>query len=90
MKGFYPKRPTASSHSPLGSIRTRLMVRLPAGRPVKSFLDMAVVYLEQYRDICNTGIEIEFFEEEIKGLAQLRQKTLYLQRSWKKFITQKP
>ena len=52
--------------------------------------NLAVVYLEQYRDICNAGIETEFFEEQIKGLVGLRQKTLYLQRSWKKFITQKP
>ncbi len=50
--------------------------------------NLAVVYLEQYRDICNTGIETEFFEEEIKSLLSIRQKTLYLQRSWKKFIGQ--
>ena len=48
--------------------------------------NLAVVYLEQYRDICNTGIEAEFFEEQVKGLMALRQKTLYLQRSWRKFI----
>ena len=51
--------------------------------------NLAVVYLEQYRDICNAGIETEFFEEQIKGLVGLRQKTLYLQRSWKKFIGEK-
>lgn len=57
--------------------------------------NLAVVYLEQYRDICNpstgsgqVGIEPEFFEEQIKGLVGLRQKMLYLQRSWKKFITE--
>lgn len=49
--------------------------------------NLAIVYLEQYRDICNTDIEAEFFEEQIKGLLGLRQKTLYLQRSWRKFIT---
>lgn len=49
--------------------------------------NLAVVYLEQYRDICNTGIEAEFFEEQIKELLALRQKVLYLQRSWKKFIS---
>ncbi len=48
--------------------------------------NLAVVYLEQYRDICNTGIETEFFEEQIKTLLSVRQKMLYLQRSWKKFI----
>lgn len=48
--------------------------------------NLAVVYLEQYRDICNTEIETEFFEEQVKGLVGLRQKTLYLQRSWRKFI----
>lgn len=49
--------------------------------------NLAVVYLEQYRDICNIEIETEFFEEQIKGLLTIRQKTLYLQRSWRKFIT---
>lgn len=55
--------------------------------------NLAVVYLEQYRDICNlpagrqVPIETEFFEEQIKGLLTIRQKTLYLQRSWRKFIT---
>ncbi|MBI5621231.1 hypothetical protein HY949_05675 [Candidatus Gottesmanbacteria bacterium] len=51
--------------------------------------NLAVVYLEQYRDICNTGIETDFFEEQVKGLVGLRQKTLYLQRSWRKFIGEK-
>lgn len=52
--------------------------------------NLAVVYLEQYRDICNTEIEAEFFEEQIKNLLAVRQKTLYLQRSWRKFIVEKP
>lgn len=57
--------------------------------------NLAIVYLEQYRDICNlpagrqVPIESEFFEEQIKGLLGLRQKTLYLQRSWRKFIVEK-
>ena len=51
--------------------------------------NLAIVYLEQYRDICNTGIEVEFFEEQIKGLLGLRQKVLYLQRSWKKYMGEK-
>lgn len=49
--------------------------------------NLAIVYLEQYRDIVNTDVEAEFFEEQIKWLLGLRQKTLYLQRSWRKFIT---
>lgn len=48
--------------------------------------NLAVVYLEQYRDICNTDSEAEFFDEQIKALLSVRQKTLYLQRSWRKFI----
>lgn len=65
--------------------------------------NLAIVYLEQYRDICNlparldsakragrqVPIESEFFEEQVKGLLGLRQKTLYLQRSWRKFIVEK-
>lgn len=51
--------------------------------------NLAVVYLEQYRDICNTGIETEFFDEQIKNLLAVRSKILYLQRSWRKFITNK-
>lgn len=50
--------------------------------------NLAVVYLEQYRDIYHTGIEAEFFEEQVKGLLWLRQKLLYLQRSWRKMITE--
>lgn len=49
--------------------------------------NLAVVYLEQYRDIVNADIETEFFDEQIKNLLAVRQKTLYLQRSWRKFIT---
>lgn len=45
----------------------------------------AVVYLEEYRDICNNGIEQEFFEEQMKNLLSIRMKTMHLQRSWKKF-----
>lgn len=45
-----------------------------------------VVYLEQVRDICQTGLEHEFFEELIKKYLYIRRKTLNLQRVWKKYI----
>ena len=54
--------------------------------------NLAVVYLEQYRDLANpsTGsgqakIEPEFFEEQIRNLLATRGKVLHLQMSWKKF-----
>lgn len=47
--------------------------------------NLAVVYLEQYRDICNNKIEVEFFEEQIKSYLALRGKIFRLQSSWKKF-----
>jgi len=47
--------------------------------------NLAVVLLEQYRDIYNNGIDIEFFEEQVKGLLALRMKIMRLQISWKKF-----
>lgn len=45
-----------------------------------------IVYLEQVRDICLTGLEHEFFEELIKKYLYIRRKTLNLQRVWKKYI----
>jgi hypothetical protein len=45
-----------------------------------------VVYLEQTRDICETGIELEQFEEQIKKYFFIRQKALNLQRVWRKYI----
>lgn len=45
-----------------------------------------MVYLEQVRDICQTGLEHEFFEELIKKYLYIRRKTLNLQRVWKKYI----
>lgn len=48
--------------------------------------NLTIVSLEQYRDICNNGIEVEFFDEQIKNLHLIRHKVLYLQRSWKKFM----
>ena len=45
-----------------------------------------VVYVEQVRDICQTGKEHEWFEELIKKYLYIRRKTLNLQRVWKKYI----
>ncbi|MDO8592245.1 MAG: hypothetical protein Q7R92_00560 [bacterium] len=45
-----------------------------------------MVYLEQVRDICQTGQEHGFFEELIKKYSYIRRKTLNLQRVWKKYI----
>jgi len=47
--------------------------------------NILVVYLEQYRDIENKEVEVEFFEEQIKSLLSVRMKILHLQMSWKKF-----
>ncbi len=48
-----------------------------------------IVYLEQYRDIYNDGIEHAFFEEQIKILLSSRVKIMHLQWSWKKFHQEK-
>ncbi|MFA6048111.1 MAG: hypothetical protein WCV59_00170 [Parcubacteria group bacterium] len=45
-----------------------------------------IVYVEQARDISETGIEWEQFDEQIKKYLYIRRKVLNLQRSWKKFI----
>ena len=45
-----------------------------------------VVYLEEIRDIGQTGLEAEVFEEKIKEYFRLRYRVLNLQRSWKRFI----
>jgi hypothetical protein len=45
-----------------------------------------VVYLEQTRDICETGLELDQFEEQIKKYFFIRQKVLNLQRVWRKYI----
>ncbi|MBI2008126.1 hypothetical protein HYS82_00530 [Candidatus Amesbacteria bacterium] len=47
--------------------------------------NLLIVYLEQYRDIQNTDIEVEFFEEQITSLLSCRWKTMHLARSWEKF-----
>ena len=46
----------------------------------------AIVYIEQFRDICGTSIEHEFFEDAIKKYLFVRRKMLNLERSWKKFM----
>lgn len=51
--------------------------------------NVLVVYLEQYRDLENSGIEPEFFAEQIKTILTTRGKILRLQFSWKKFSEQK-
>ncbi len=45
-----------------------------------------VVYLDQARDICETGLEAVQFEELSKKYFLLRHKILNLQRSWKKYM----
>jgi hypothetical protein len=44
------------------------------------------VYLEETRDIAQTGISCEKFNELIKKYLYIRQKILNLQRSWKKYM----
>jgi len=48
-----------------------------------------VVYLEETRDIADTGVSWEKFNELIKKYLYVRQKILNLQRSWKKFMVNK-
>jgi len=48
-----------------------------------------VVYLEQVRDICDTGVSKESFDELMKKYFYVRRKVLNLQRSWKKFMGEK-
>lgn len=45
-----------------------------------------VVYLEQFRDICETGIPWEFFDDAIKKYIYVRRKMLRLEQAWKKFM----
>lgn len=45
-----------------------------------------VVYLDQARDICGTGLETEQFEELAKKYFLIRRKVLNLQRSWQKYM----
>lgn len=50
--------------------------------------NLLVVYLEQYRDIENSDIEIEFFDQQIEHLTTCRWKVMHLARSWEKFTNQ--
>ncbi len=45
-----------------------------------------VVYLEQFRDICDSGIPWEFFDDAIKKYIYVRRKMLRLEQAWKKFM----
>ena len=45
-----------------------------------------VVYLEQFRDICDSGIPWEFFDDTIKKYVYVRRKMLRLEQAWKKFM----
>ena len=45
-----------------------------------------VVYLDQARDICATGVEVEKFEDLQKKYLFIRRKVLNLQRSWQKYM----
>ncbi len=45
-----------------------------------------IVYLEQLRDICETGIPWDFFDDAIKKYTYVRRKMLRLEQAWKKFM----
>ena len=45
-----------------------------------------VVYLDQARDICQTGLELPQFEEQTEKYFFIRRKVLNLQRVWRKYI----
>lgn len=45
----------------------------------------AIVYLDQYRDLCNQEIEVEFFEEQTRRYQVTRWKVMHLLRAWEKF-----
>lgn len=47
-----------------------------------------IVYIEQFRDICDSGIAWEVFDDLIKKYLYVRRKILNLQRVWKKFMPQ--
>ncbi|MBU1017370.1 MAG: hypothetical protein ABIJ36_02920 [Patescibacteria group bacterium] len=51
--------------------------------------NMAVVYLEQYRDLMQSKKDADFFEENIKNYLRTRGKIMRLQRSWAKFAKER-
>jgi len=63
-----------------------------SGRAIESLeeamlaCNLAVVYLEQYRDLENKKIKHDYFEEQIKEYLGVRGKIMRLQKSWIKFM----
>lgn len=51
--------------------------------------NLAVYYLELFRDLINKKVEPEYFEEQIKEYLRVRGKIMRLQRSWLKFMKEK-
>ncbi|OIP97201.1 hypothetical protein AUJ94_02835 [bacterium CG2_30_40_12] len=51
--------------------------------------NLAVVYLEQYRDLMDSKKDTDFFEENIKNYLRTRGKIMRLQRSWAKFAKER-
>lgn len=47
--------------------------------------NLAVVYLEQYRDLMESKKDTDFFDENIKNYLRTRGKVMRLQKSWEKF-----
>lgn len=47
--------------------------------------NLAVVYLEEFRDLVNQTIEAEYFEEKIKEYFRVRGQIFRLQKAWLKF-----
>lgn len=72
----------ARAHSVRFSDKTRAIGIL---EDVMLGTNILIVYLEQYRDIENKDIELEFFEEQIGSLLTCRWKVMHLARSWEKF-----
>lgn len=72
----------ATAHSCRFSDKTKAIAVL---EEVMLGCNLLIVYLEQYRDIENTDIEVEFFEEQIASLLACRWKAMHLARSWEKF-----
>ena len=48
--------------------------------------NLAVLYLEEFRDLVNQSLPVEFFEEEIKEYLRVRGKIMRLQKSWVGFM----